>query len=123
MSYNKDLAQEIILDHNKSPYHREVPQSYTHNAKGENKQRGDKIEVYLTIENDQIKRASFWGNGGAVFTASASIMAKLNISQEIVISKFAWLLGNGVFDLVQHENGKRDDDNHQQQQQQQQQQQ
>ena len=59
MSYNKDLAQEIILDHNKSPYHREVPQSYTHNAKGENKQRGDKIEVYLTIENDQIKRASF----------------------------------------------------------------
>jgi nitrogen fixation NifU-like protein len=76
MSFNNEIAQEIIMDHNRDPYHREKPDDYTHSAKGENKSRGDKIEVFLKVKEKVIQRASFWGSGGAMFTASSSIMTK-----------------------------------------------
>lgn len=74
---NQEIAQEIIMDLNKNPYHREKPAKYSHYAIGENKNRGDKIEVFLDIDGDFIKKAHYLGDGSAMFTASASLMAKI----------------------------------------------
>lgn len=80
---NQEFAQEIITDLNRSPYHCEKPASYTHYAVGENKSRGDKIEVFLQIEMDLVKKAFYIGSGSAMFTASASLMTK-NIENKTI---------------------------------------
>lgn len=73
---NQEFAQEIITDFNRNPYHQEKPHIYTHYARGENKSRGDKIEVFLQTEIDMVRKAYYFGTGSAMFTASASLMAK-----------------------------------------------
>ncbi|MDP3559905.1 MAG: SUF system NifU family Fe-S cluster assembly protein [Legionellaceae bacterium] len=70
----QELYQEIILENNSSPYHHYRLESPTHQAEGFNPLCGDRLTVYLKVENNKICEASFIGTGCAISQASASLM-------------------------------------------------
>ena len=74
----KQLYQDIILEHGKSPRNLGKCEGYNHNAKGYNPLCGDKVHVYLKLDNKKkVEGLSFEGEGCAISLASASIMTEL----------------------------------------------
>ena len=74
----KELYQEIILDHGKNPRNLKKTENFNKDAKGHNPLCGDKVHVFLKIdENKNISDISFEGSGCAISMASASIMTDL----------------------------------------------
>ena len=74
----KELYQEIILDHGKNPHNLKKIENFNKDAKGYNPLCGDKVHVYLKLDdNKNIKDISFEGSGCAISMASASIMTDL----------------------------------------------
>ena len=74
----KELYQEIILEHGKNPRNLRKTDNFNKDAKGYNPLCGDKVHVYLKLdEKKKIEDASFEGNGCAISMASASIMTDL----------------------------------------------
>jgi nitrogen fixation protein NifU and related proteins len=77
MSYLNELYQEIILDHNKRPRNYCELREANRKAEGFNPLCGDKVTVYLRLEDDVIQEISFSGCGCAISTASASLMTEV----------------------------------------------
>ena len=74
----KELYQEIILDHGKNPRNLRRTENFNKDAKGHNPLCGDKVHVYLKLnENKKVEGISFEGQGCAISMASASIMTDL----------------------------------------------
>jgi len=74
----KELYQEIILDHGKNPRNLKKPDNFNKDAKGHNPLCGDKVHVFLKIdENKKISDIAFEVSGCAISMASASIMTGL----------------------------------------------
>ena len=74
----KELYQEIILDHGKNPRNLGKFENFNKDAKGHNPLCGDKVHVYLKLdENKNVNDISFEGEGCAISMASASIMTDL----------------------------------------------
>ena len=74
----KELYQEIILDHGKNPRNLGSIDKFNRDAKGHNPLCGDKVHVYLKLdEKKKIEDISFEGSGCAISMASASIMTDL----------------------------------------------
>jgi len=74
----KELYQEIILDHGKNPRNLRKTDNFNKDAKGYNPLCGDKVHVYLKLnENKKVEDISFEGEGCAISMASASIMTDL----------------------------------------------
>ena len=71
-----DLYQEIILDHSKRPRNCHPMDDANRKAEGYNPLCGDKLKLYLKVENDIVTDASFVGSGCAISTASASLMTE-----------------------------------------------
>lgn len=74
MSELDDLYQSIILDHNKRPRHYGVLTGATHQAEGYNPLCGDKVQVYLILEDGRIQAIQFEAASCAICKASASMM-------------------------------------------------
>ncbi len=75
MSELRDLYQEIILDHGKSPRNFRKVEDSAHQAKGYNPLCGDSVQVFLAIDGEgRIVDAAFQGRGCAISIASASLM-------------------------------------------------
>ena len=71
----EDLYREIILDHYRAPRNRgELPVPPAHKAEGFNPLCGDRLTVYLKVDEGRIVDASFQGSGCAISKASASLM-------------------------------------------------
>jgi nitrogen fixation protein NifU and related proteins len=70
------LYQETILDHSKRPRNHRKLEGANRHAEGYNPLCGDKVTVYLKVENDRVVDASFQGSGCAISTASASILTE-----------------------------------------------
>ena len=70
----KDLYQEVIIDHNRSPRNFGKLENPTQVAEGYNPLCGDKLNLYLKTEDDVITDVSFDGSGCAISVASASLM-------------------------------------------------
>lgn len=71
----RDLYQEVILDHGKSPRNFRRPEDATCLAHGNNPVCGDTLVVYITQDEDgKITDAAFQGQGCAISVASASMM-------------------------------------------------
>ena len=85
MSELRELYQEVILDHSKRPRNRRLPASAdgVRIAHGNNPLCGDKIQIFLTVENDRIADISFEGSGCAISTASASMMTESLIGKTL----------------------------------------
>jgi nitrogen fixation NifU-like protein len=71
-----DLYQETILDHSKHPRNCHAMDDATRKAEGYNPLCGDKLKLFIKIEDDVVKDASFVGSGCAISTASASLMTE-----------------------------------------------
>lgn len=72
----RELYQEIIIDHNQNPRNHFELTSPTHHARGFNPLCGDKLKLFLHVENEQITDISFIGCGCAISQASASLMTE-----------------------------------------------
>jgi nitrogen fixation protein NifU and related proteins len=70
----RELYQEVILDHNRSPRNRGRVDAPTGYAEGHNPLCGDTVTVTLRTENGLLTEIAFEGAGCAVSTASASLM-------------------------------------------------
>lgn len=76
MSDLRELYQEVIIDHSRHPRNfREMPEA-NHHADGFNRLCGDKLTLYIKLENNVITDISFKGSGCAISTASASLMTE-----------------------------------------------
>ncbi|MBI1357304.1 MAG: SUF system NifU family Fe-S cluster assembly protein [Acidobacteria bacterium] len=84
MSDLRDLYQDLIVDHSKNPRNfREMPDA-NRCADGFNPLCGDKLRLYLKIDDEGVIRdASFKGSGCAISTASASMMTGMIKNQSI----------------------------------------
>ena len=79
----KDLYQQLILDHGKNPRNLGKFENFNKDAKGHNPLCGDKVHVYLKLdENKKISDIKFEGEGCAISMASASIMTELMKNKE-----------------------------------------
>jgi nitrogen fixation protein NifU and related proteins len=74
MSELSDLYQEVILDHNRRPRNFRTLADATHHADGYNPLCGDRLSLFLRIENGVIADVGFQGAGCAISKASASLM-------------------------------------------------
>jgi nitrogen fixation protein NifU and related proteins len=76
MAELKDLYQEAILDHYRRPRNFHKLERYNRQAQGLNTLCGDKLSVFLLIEDGIIREISFAGTGCAISIASASMMTE-----------------------------------------------
>ena len=72
----KDLYQEVILDHNRTPQNFRRIDAADRQAEGYNPLCGDKVTIYLVLDGDTIADVSFEGSGCAISKASASMMTE-----------------------------------------------
>jgi len=72
----KELYQELILDHSRSPLNFHKLETANRTALGYNPLCGDRISVYLEVDSDKINKVSFDGDGCAICKASASLMTQ-----------------------------------------------
>ena len=74
----RDLYQDLILDHGKRPRNFRVPTDANREALGHNPLCGDKLTLYVTVDdNGIIQDAAFQGSGCAISVASASMMTEM----------------------------------------------
>ena len=79
----RDLYRELILDHAERPRHFGKIDDATHSAEGINPLCGDKLKLYLRLDDDRIEDASFEGSGCAISVASASLMTDIVIGKRV----------------------------------------
>ena len=71
----KELYRELILDHARKPRHFGKLAGATHTAEGINPLCGDKLRLYLLLDDEGVVRdARFEGSGCAISVASASLL-------------------------------------------------
>jgi len=73
----RELYQEVILEHSKTPRNFKQPASTNRSAEGYNPLCGDHFTVYLDMEGDAIRDIGFKGSGCAISKASASMMTQI----------------------------------------------
>ncbi|MGH9382572.1 MAG: Fe-S cluster assembly sulfur transfer protein SufU [Thermoanaerobaculia bacterium] len=76
MNELRDLYQEVILDHNKRPRNFGSLPDATREADGYNPLCGDKVHVYVKLDDGRVDDVRFEGEGCAISTASASLMTE-----------------------------------------------
>lgn len=72
----EDIYAENILDHYNNPRNFGAPKNFDVNKKETNPLCGDEINVYVSLENNQIKDIKFSGKGCAISQAAASIISE-----------------------------------------------
>lgn len=104
MSALRELYQEVILDHNKSPRNFGRMEHPDRKIEGYNPLCGDHYTVFLKLKDGRIEDISFEGAGCAISKASASVMSatvkgKTKEEAEALFEKFHELV-TGVADPV-----------------------
>ncbi len=77
MDQLRDLYQEVIFDHNRSPRNFRELESANRKVEGFNPLCGDRLTLYLSVKDGIIDDASFQGSGCAISTASVSLMTEI----------------------------------------------
>ncbi len=73
----RDLYQDVILRHSRTPRHAGTPERYAATAKGDNPMCGDRVQVFLSYSADgRIIDPRFDARGCAISIASADLMAE-----------------------------------------------
>ena len=84
----KELYQEIILDHGKSPRNKGKCVGYSHEAQAHNPLCGDKVHIYLKLDSEKkVIDISFEGEGCAISLASASILTDTLKGRDLSFTK------------------------------------
>ena len=72
----RELYQEVIFDHNRSPRNFHKMDDADRVAEGHNPLCGDQLTLYVRLKDGLIDEVSFVGHGCAISTASASLMTE-----------------------------------------------
>lgn len=70
----RELYQQVILEHSRSPRNFRELENADRTAEGYNPLCGDQLRLYVILEGDKIVDISFKGSGCAISRASASLM-------------------------------------------------
>lgn len=70
----RELYQQVILDHNKDPKNFGKIEPANRTAEGYNPLCGDRVDLYLQVDDGVIQDISFQGSGCAISKSSASVM-------------------------------------------------
>jgi nitrogen fixation protein NifU and related proteins len=73
----QELYQQVILDHSRSPRNFCKLDTANRISEGRNPLCGDRVTVYLLLEDKLIRDVSFQGEGCAISKASASLMTEM----------------------------------------------
>ena len=103
MSDLRALYQEVILDHTKKPRNFRALEGPARHAEGYNPLCGDRVTIYVKLEDDRISDISFQGSGCAISTSSASLLTetlkgKTRAEADAIFERFHALVtgkGNG----------------------------
>ena len=76
MSSLGDLYQEILLEHNSRPRNFRKLEDADRSADGYNPLCGDKVELFLKLDDEIISDVAFQGSGCAISRASASMLTQ-----------------------------------------------
>jgi nitrogen fixation NifU-like protein len=76
MSELTDLYQEVILDHNRRPRNYGPLADASGEAHGHNPLCGDKLTVFVRLDENVVRDVHFVGSGCAISKASASLMTE-----------------------------------------------
>jgi nitrogen fixation NifU-like protein len=72
----RDLYQEVILQHGRSPRHMRRLEPFDRSAKGDNPMCGDRVEVRVRLADGHVAEAGFEARGCAISVASADLMSE-----------------------------------------------
>ena len=105
----KQLYQELILDHNKNPRNFRVIEDSDYASKGHNPLCGDKLELFVKINGENIiEDVSFIGDGCAISKASASMMTTAVKGKTIEEARTLFHqfhdMSTGKLDIAEHPN-------------------
>ncbi len=101
MSDLRDLYQQVILDHYRTPRNFGALEPASACAEGYNPLCGDKVKVYLRTDGNRIEGLTFEGVGCAISTASASLMTEAvrglerSEAEALLASFLALMTGDG----------------------------
>lgn len=70
----RELYQQVILEHSRSPRNFKELENANRTAEGYNPLCGDQLKLYVVLEGDTIVDVAFKGSGCAISKASASLM-------------------------------------------------
>jgi nitrogen fixation NifU-like protein len=73
----RELYQDIILDHGRHPRNFRAMEQPTHFAHGHNPLCGDRVTIFLKLDDEKVSDVSFEGRGCAISTASSSLMTEV----------------------------------------------
>jgi nitrogen fixation protein NifU and related proteins len=73
----RDLYQDVILDHSRRPRNFRALEEPARKVEGYNPLCGDRLTLYMDVQNDVVKDVAFQGSGCAISTASASVMTEI----------------------------------------------
>ena len=73
----KTLYQQQVLEHAKNPKNEGKLNPHTHQARGVNPLCGDRVTVYVNMQDDRIVDVRFRAQGCAIAKASASMMTSI----------------------------------------------
>ncbi len=114
MSYDNELYQQVILDHNRNPRNFREIKNASHHCHGINPLCGDDFTVYVDLDADAevIQDISFVGTGCAISKSSSSLMTaflkgkKLEEARAIFEEFHKMILGEFDPDKEEHHLGK-----------------
>ena len=72
----RDLYREVILDHSRRPRNYGAMDAANRQSDGFNPLCGDRLRLFLQVEDGAVRQASFVGDGCAISTASASLLTE-----------------------------------------------
>lgn len=87
MSDLRELYQELIIDHGRHPRNCRCICDATLSKEGFNPLCGDRLVLYLKVDNQMILDASFEGSGCAISMASASLMTEALKGKTLIEAK------------------------------------
>jgi nitrogen fixation NifU-like protein len=97
----RELYQDVILDHSRHPRHFGVLEGATHKAEGHNPLCGDRVKLSLVLdEAGRVGDIKFEGKGCAISQASASLMTDMLMGRSRVEAQ---KLMDGFLHLVKGE--------------------
>ena len=79
----QEIYRHRVLEHSKHPHNLRRPENASREAIGFNPLCGDKLTVYMQLDDNQISDIAFEGTGCAISIASASMMTEAILGQSV----------------------------------------
>lgn len=108
MSDLRELYQQVILEHSRSPRNYGELEGASQSAEGYNPLCGDRITIYVVVEGERVVDVAFKGSGCAISKASASLMTgaikgKTIAEVEELFARFREMVTSGHDEAVDEE--------------------